>query len=155
MHAVVIEELEQHLSGAASGAFHAHLDACAECRAEVLEMEELSAVFREIREYRAENEVPEPRLGFYHRVTAQIVESERKQAWGLFSPGVAFFRRIAFASLVLLAGLGSYLITNESSFSPGVGADAAAIMAQHDPSTIHPESTDRDRMLATLASYHE
>jgi len=67
-------------------------------------------------------------------------------------PRCRFFRRVAFASLLLLAGLGSFLVTRESSFS---GADAASIMAQHDPVADHSESSDRDRMLVTLATYHE
>jgi hypothetical protein len=52
--------------------------------------------------------------------------------------------------LLLLAGLGSFLVTRESSFS---GADAATIMAQHDPVAAHSDA-DRDRLLVTLADYH-
>jgi anti-sigma factor RsiW len=153
MHDVVIDELERHLSGSASGAFHAHLAACPECRAEVAEMDSLSALFRE---FRVDSDlIPEPRLGFYSRVTGEIIQQQRKEAWGLFSPGFAFFRRIAFASLLLLAGLGSYLITSESSFTASNDQDAATIMAQHDPSVDHPDGSDRDRMLVTLANYHE
>jgi hypothetical protein len=55
---------------------------------------------------------------------------------------------------LLLAGLGSYLVlvTREDDFS---GTDAAAIMAQHDATAAHAESSDRDLILATLASYGE
>ncbi len=74
-----------------------------------------------------------------------------KRRGGLFAPGAVFFRRIAFASLLLLAGLGSFLVSRESSFS---GADAAALMAQHDPVADHSDA-DRDRLLVTLADYHE
>ena len=96
--------------------------------------------------------IPLPSLGFYNRVRYRIVEKQQKEAWGLFSPGAAFFRRIAFASLLLLAGLGSFLVSRESSFS---GTDAASIMAQHDPVAAHSESSDRDRMLVTLATWRE
>ena len=167
MHDIVVDELETHLSGGgvykkASRAFYAHLDACADCRAEVAGMDELSSLLRELRfnpEAGLENAplesvgaLPQPSLGFYNRVRYRIVEKQQKEAWGLFSPGAAFFRRVAFASLLLLAGLGSFLVTRESSFS---GTDAASIMAQHDPVAAHSESSDRDRMLVTLATYRE
>jgi anti-sigma factor RsiW len=161
MHDIVVDELETHLSGRgvdknASRDFYAHLDACADCRAEVAAMDDLSLLLRELR-FHPENAAfpqpsPQPSLGFYNRVRYRIVEQQQKEAWGLFSPGAAFFRRVAFASLLLLAGLGSFLVTRESSFS---GMDAASIMAQHDPVAAHSESSDRDRMLVTLATYRE
>jgi hypothetical protein len=150
MHDIVVNELESHLSGNASPAFYDHLDACSDCAAEVSAMSEISVCLRELK---CDDEVaPEPRLGFYNRVAARIVEDQRKEAWGLFSPGAAFFRRIAFASLLVLAGLGSFLITRES---PESGTDAAALIAQHDPSAAHSETADRDRLLVTLADYRE
>jgi hypothetical protein len=157
MHDIVVDELERHLSGNASRAFYDHLDACLSCRTEVAGMDELSALLRELRPASLENggsfaSAPQPSPYFYNRVTWHIVGNQRKEAWGLFSPGAAFFRRIAFASLLLLAGLGSFLVSRESSFS---GTDPASIMAQHDPGAAHTESADRDRMLVTLATYHE
>jgi len=156
-HDIIVDELERHLSGlGASRAFYSHLEACASCRTEVAEMGNLSALFRDMRVDTGNAEemeaVPQPSLGFYNRVRGQIIEKEQKEAWGLFSPGAAFFRRVAFASLLLLAGLGSFLVTRESSLG---GTDAASIMAQHDPVASHSESADRDRMLVTLATYRE
>jgi hypothetical protein len=151
MHDVVVDELERHLSGNASRAFYNHLDSCAECRAEVAGMEDVSLL---LREFRAEpDSAPEPSFFFYNRVAARIVEHERKEAWGLFSPGVVFFRRVAFASLLLLAGLSGYLLTNPSPVDSGT--DPAAIMARHDSSVDHENGSDRDRMLVTLATWHE
>jgi anti-sigma factor RsiW len=155
MHDIVVDELERHLSGGgtyrnASRAFYAHLDACEPCRVEVAQMDELSTLFQEFRIDPRQDAVPQPSLGFYSRVRNQIVAKPQKQAWGIFSPGAAFFRRVAFASLLLLAGLGSFLVTRESSFG---GTDAAAIMAQHDPVAVHTDTSDRDRMLVTLATY--
>jgi hypothetical protein len=167
MHDIVVDELERHLAGggeykSASRAFYAHLDVCADCRAEVAAMDHLSMLLREFRfdpgsaaGYAVEgvdDALPQASLGFYNRVRYRILEKQQKEAWGLFSPGAAFFRRIAFASLLLLAGLGSFLVTRESSFS---GTDAASIMAQHDPVATHSESSDRDRMLVTLATWRE
>ncbi len=153
MHDAAINELERHLSGNASSAFYAHLAVCEECRVEVGEMENLSAMFRE---FRADiQNAPEPRLGFYNRVAGQIIEHQRTDFRGLFAPGAVFFRRVAFGSLLLLAGLGSYLVSHESSFAPVAGTDPATIMASHDPSLDHPGGSDRDRLLVTLATYSE
>jgi len=168
MHDVVIDELERHFSGNATRAFYAHLDGCSECRSEVSAMDETALLIRELRTTADAPQIP---LGFYNKVSFRIVEHERRHAWGLFSPGVAFFRRVAFASLLVLAGLGSYLIMQENSIgvtagttpgvtqgvTPGVtpGMDAATIMAQHDPSVSHEDGGDRDHMLVTLSNYHE
>jgi hypothetical protein len=114
-------------------------------------MEDVSLL---LREFRAEpNSAPAPSFFFYNRVAGRIIEHERSEAWGLFSPGVVFFRRVAFVSVLLLAGLAGYLITSQSS-SAG-GTDAATIMGQHDPSVDHENGSDRDHMLATLATYTE
>jgi hypothetical protein len=112
-------------------------------------MDEVCLVLREMKP--EPGMAPEPRPGFYNRVAGEIVDHQRKEAWGLFSPGAAFFRRIAFASLLLLATLGSFLVSRESSEG---GADAAAIIAQQDSaSSPQSEAADRDRILVTLASY--
>lgn len=155
MHDIAIDELERHLAGSASGAFYAHLAACPECRNEVAEMETLSAMFRELRADPVTAPSPEPRLGFYNRIEMEIVAHQRKEAWGMFAPSLNFFRRMAFASLLLLAGLGSYLITHETEYADNGGADAAALMAQHDSGVEHSDSSDRDRLMVTLATYHE
>lgn len=149
MHEIVMEEFESHLSGNASRAFYDHLDRCAPCRAEVSAMDEVSALFSD---FKPAGDVPEPSIGFYQRVSRRIVESENKQVWGLFSPGAEFFRRIAFASLLLLAMLGGFLVTHESAER---GTDVAVVMAQHDVSVEHPASADRDRLMVTLASYRQ
>jgi len=160
LHDIVMDELETHLSGGgiskrASRAFYAHLEACEPCRTEVAELDGLSLLLRELRSDAAGTSddlpVAEPSLGFYNRVRYRIVADQQKEAWGLFSPGAAFFRRVAFASLLLLAGLGSFLVSRESSFR---GTDAATFMAQHDPVADHSDA-DRERMLVTLANYHE
>ena len=158
LHDVVVDEIERHLSGTASRAFHDHLDKCPGCRAEVAAMVEFSQLMQEFRV--APEAAPQPRLGFYNRVANRIVEDQQREAWGLFSPGAAFFRRIAFASLLLLAGLGSFLVTRESSYiSPAPGAVErpadASILMQHDLSDDHAPSADRDRIFVTLATFRE
>jgi len=150
MHAIVRNELENHFAGDAPRSFYDHLDACSECRAEVSVMEEFCRALRELKSETLG--APEPPAGFYLRVERGIIDRQKNEAWGLFSPGAAFFRRIAFASLLVLASLGSFLVTHESSAD---GADAASIMAQQDSSAAHSDVADRDRILVTLASYGE
>lgn len=146
MHDVVVNELEEYLGGKASPAFHGHLASCQACRTEVESIAGVSGLFADLR-----SEAPlEPSPFFYTRVAANIVEHQNTDHWGLLAPGAAFFRRIAFASLLVLAGLGSYLVMREGDVS---GTDAATIMAQHDATADHAASTDRDLMLVTLASY--
>jgi anti-sigma factor RsiW len=152
MHDVVIDELERHFSGNATRGFYAHLDTCSECRSEVAAMDETALLLQELRTGLADAFPVPP--GFYNKVSFRIVEQERRHAWGLFSPGVAFFRRVAFASLLVLAGLGSYLIMQENS-PAATGMDAATVMAQHDPTVSHENGGDRDHMLVTLSNYHE
>jgi hypothetical protein len=153
MHDVVKDQLEDHLNGMASRAFYAHLDRCADCSATVAEMESVSLLIRELRP--RQGTFIGPSSGFYSEVADTIIEKRRNKAWGLFSPGRAFFRRVAFASLLLLAGLGSYLVSRDSGPLPSAGADAAAIMAQHDPSAADTPGSDRDRMLVTLATWSD
>jgi len=148
MHDIVVNELEDHLTGSASPAFHAHLAACPNCRAEVEAMVQVSALLVELRPEREIQASP----FFYTRVASGIVERQNTGHWGLLAPGAAFFRRVAFASLIVLAGLGSYLVMRQDNAPAGDG-DAVAIMAQHDVTADHTASSDRDLMLATLAAY--
>jgi hypothetical protein len=155
MHDIVVNELEKHFSGDAPQSFYDHLEACPPCRAEVAEMDAVfgasqGGLFQAIKS--DPDEAPEPRPGFFNRVVGEIVDHQKKEVWGLFSPGAAFFRRVAFASLLLLAGLGSFLVTRESSEG---GADAVSIMAQQDTAGVHSDAADRDRLLVTLASWHQ
>jgi hypothetical protein len=151
-HQILVDQFERHLAGNASEEFHNHLRVCDECRREVAAMQEISQVVSTAFTVdSAESPVP-PMAGFYNRVSGRIVEQQRSQFWWQFSPGVAFFRRVAFASLLFLAGLGSFLVSREAAEG---GTDAAAIMAQHDASAVHAASSDRDQLLVTLASYRE
>lgn len=150
-HGIVSEELEDHLDGKASRAFYDHVGACPECAAMVASFDDVSHAVRGLKA--SAFEVPEVPFGFYNRVTTGIVETGRKDRWGnLFSPGEAFFRKIAFASLLVLAGLGAVLATHTPA---DPGRDAVSIIAQHDPTSPHGESTDRDRLLVTLTSYDQ
>jgi hypothetical protein len=151
MHNIVIEEMERHLAGRASVAFYEHLAECEGCRRETGIMQETSEL---LRAFRAN---PEEALGalpgFYGRVAAGIVQQQSSSGWGIFAPNAIFFRRVAFASLLLLAGFGSYLITNEPEFSVN---DTTAIIARQSATDGSPAtSAQRDRILLTLANWSE
>jgi len=151
MHNIVIEEMERHLAGRASVAFYDHLADCEECRRETGIMRETSEL---LRAFRANpEEAPGAPPGFYGRVAAGIVRQQSSSGWGIFAPNAVFFRRVAFASLLLLAGFGSYLVTNEPEFSVN---DATAIIARQSAADGSAATSDqRDRILLTLANWSE
>ena len=148
-HDIIAEEFEQHLSGNASKAFYAHLAACAECRSEVAEIDQLTAFVGELKG--TEAAAPPVPLGFYSRVANGIREKQGVGAWDLFSHSALFFRRMAFAALVVMAVMGGLLATRDE--NEGGREDATAIMARHDAFTAHEESADRENLLVALVSY--
>jgi hypothetical protein len=151
MHDVIENGLEEYLGGQVRRDFQAHLAECEECRLEVRQFEELSGMFQVLRE----PETIQPDPGFYFRVTQTIEAQQQPSLWSIFSLDAVFGRRVAFASLMTLALVGSFLVSNESGYdNPGVNGPEAA-MASHDVSIPHESSVDRDRMLVTLASYQQ
>ena len=151
MHHVIENGLEEYLGGQVRRDFQAHLAECEECRVEVRQFEELSGMFHTLRE----PEAIQPDPGFYFRVTQTIESQQQPSFWSIFSLDAAFGRRVAFASLMTLAIVGSVLVSSESSNgTPGVSGPEAA-MASHDFSVRHEFGVDRDHMLVTLASYQQ
>jgi len=153
MHTVVMESLEEYLAGALEPAaqreIEAHLNTCHSCREEVESMREVSQLFGSLRS----DEVFETAPAFCTRVLAQV--SERKAAAipafaNLFGLDFAFARRLIFASLLTLAGLGSYLITRESAYATSPSPEA--VMAQQD-SPAFDSAPAQDNMLVTLTDY--
>jgi len=151
MHDEILDELEGYLSGdPVSGSFTRHLEGCPPCAHEVAEMEQVSISLRSLR-------VPEaaavtPSLGFYAKISRQIEAEQRSPLWGLFAPDLQFFRKIAFASLMLLAVLGSYLVSRESDYATSTSVEQATL-TEHDSTTPHDSPADRQHILVTLASY--
>src|SRR2546423_798125 len=152
MHNIVQKGLEDYLGGRAPRDFQAHLDRCSECAEEVVAMRELSGMFSVLRPQEdAPQEVPP---AFYVQV-AQRIESSRPKPifWNVFSQEPSFLRRVAFASLMLLAILGSYLASRESVYSKVRSPEV--LMAEHDTSGPHDGGADRGPMLVTLAAYRQ
>jgi len=153
MHRVIADDLEQYMARTASARvrerLEAHLSSCSSCRFEVQEMERISELMSALK---SEQEMVPP-AGFSARVWGAI-EAQRPAAFwtALFYP--AFFRRTAFACLMLLALLGSYLVTRETQYTFGAPGPETAIAIEHNyPGPADNPAQDRDMMLVTLASY--
>jgi anti-sigma factor RsiW len=152
MHAVVMDSLEEYLSGTLEPAdrrlIDSHLSACRMCREEVHGMQEVGQLFGTLKS----DEAVEPPLGFYARVARLVQEQESTLApSGWLAANLAFGRRLVFACLVTLAVLGSYLISHESA-SRAPGPSPEAILAQED-SPGFTSTPARDNMLITLTAY--
>lgn len=150
MHAVVMESLEDYLSGLLEPvevrAIETHLNTCEACREELRTVREMNALFASLQT----EEVIEPSALFSARVLQQVGEIKPKPAAsGFFSLELVFARRLVFASLMMLAVLGSLLVTRETAPS-GVGPEA--IMAQQDAPGFD-SLPARDNMLITLTAY--
>jgi anti-sigma factor RsiW len=148
MHSVVMENLEEYLEGALPQAVlqevEAHLAGCGQCREDVAGMQQTSAWLTSLRA----DEAVAPALGFYARVVRQVEEQQLRPAFtSWFSLDLAFARRLAFTSLMLLAVLGSYLVSRETSYSSGPTGEV--VMAQDS----NPALAERDNILVTLTSY--
>jgi anti-sigma factor RsiW len=146
-----MESLEEYLSGTlkpeAQRDIEAHLASCDACREEVASMQEISVLFREMATQLEVQASP----GFYARVMRQVGGRKSVPAFAsLFSLDVAFGRRMVFASLLVLAALGGYLVSRESDFPSGPSPEL--VMAQQE-STSFDSAPAHEAMLATMTSY--
>jgi anti-sigma factor RsiW len=151
MHSVVMESIEEYLSGVLEPAverrIQTHLSACAACREELAGMEEVSLLFGSLRCPQA----LEPPPGFYARVVARAGAQRPAMPFAnFFALDFAFGRRLAFGSLVTLAVLGSFLVARESG-SP-VGPSPETVMAE-EYSAAFDSGPAQDNMLFTLTAY--
>jgi anti-sigma factor RsiW len=146
-----MDSLEQYLDGsmetAALREFKAHLSECAACREEVAEMHQISQWMVALKPV----EQLEPAPNFYARVMAHVGGQKPMPTFAsLFALDLSFGRRLAFACLVTLAVLGSFLVSMESGeparFSP------ETVMAQQDSPSFD-SAKAHEAMLATLTDY--
>jgi anti-sigma factor RsiW len=151
MHPVIQESLEEYLAGALAPAeqrqIDAHLATCGQCRLELSGMQEISVLVRSLKPA----EVVEAPLGFAGRVAAQAAERQIPSFWSMLSLDLAFSRRVAFACLLTLAVLGSYLVSRENQYTSEPSPEA--VMALEQTPAPAASGADRDRMLVTLTSY--
>src|SRR5215467_7104772 len=151
MHAVVVDSLEEYLAGvlgpAARRDIEAHLKSCEACREEIAGMQQVSLMIRTLKAEEAL--VPAP--GFYARVMQEVGGRRPIPTFSsLFALDLAFGRRLAFACLLTLAVLGSYLVTRETGEPAALSPEA--IMAQQDTPAFD-SAPAHDAMLATLTDY--
>jgi anti-sigma factor RsiW len=145
MHAVIIENIEEYLSGelpfSALHRFQAHLETCGECRREVDEIREST----ELLAWLKPAELVDPPASFAAQVMQSVAQQASPSFWSSLGD-FAFMRRVVLAALLMLAVLGTVLVSREQSYAPNpttpeaVMADAAG-------------SPNADQMLVTLANY--
>ncbi len=152
MHQPVKDGLEDYLSGkrTRTGELEAHLSVCAECAAELGELQLQTRLIRSLNAGPAE-----PAPGFYARVLQRIEERVKPSIWAiLLQPAVG--RRIAVASAALTLVVGGYLVTNERMFhSNAAAAIAAQRAAVQGSDSTQQDQQDRDAVLVNLASFRE
>jgi len=145
MHAVIIDRLEEYLSGslpaAAQRSLDAHLETCGKCRRELEQMNQAAGLLGWLRDSEAINPPP----SFVARVMQGVTERPVESFWNPLLD-FAFGRRIVFASLVTLAALGTVLVSREQAYAPAP-TTPEAVMAD---GRLTPDS---DQMLVTLANY--
>jgi hypothetical protein len=152
MHAVMMENLEEYLSGTMEPAplreIEAHLSTCGICREEIRGMQELTGLFGTLR--RDETETWNVAPSFTARVMEQVGRSKPVPAFAsLFSMNFAFGRRLVFASLLMLALAGVFLVTRESQYPRGSSPEA--ILAQQNAPGFGANA--ENNMLVTLTAY--
>jgi anti-sigma factor RsiW len=151
MHAVVMESLEEYLSGALEPAVHrrieTHLSACEACREDVAKMQDIGLLFGSLQCA----EALEPPPSFYARVMERAGAQKAAPSFAnLFALDFAFGRRLAFGSLVTLAVLGGFLVVRES--TSAVGPSPETVMAE-EYSAAFDSAPAQDNMLLTLTAY--
>jgi len=153
MHAVIVENLEEYLAGTLEPAdrreIEAHLGACEGCREEMNVMQDVSQLFVSLRQ----EEIWQPSPGFYAGVVRQVEATAVRPSFAsLFSLDFVFGRRLVFASLVVLAVLGSYLVSREAAY-PAWPSPESVMAEQNSPS--FDSAPGHDRMLVTMTAYEQ
>jgi anti-sigma factor RsiW len=145
MHAVIINDLEEYLSGdlppSALNRFQTHLETCGQCRRAVEEIRESAGLLAVLK---PAGDVDSPPT-FVARVMQAVTERAAPPFWTAFGD-FAFGRRVVFATLMMLAVLGTVLVSREGAYAPSP-TSPEAVMADD---AVSPNA---DQMLVTLTSY--
>jgi hypothetical protein len=107
-------------------------------------MREIGAAFEALRP--PAELVPAP--DFYARLNARIESQQARSLWRLLSWEPTFGRRVAFASLMAMFLLGSFLVSRETEYAAGP-TSPEQLIAHQEP------SENADAMLASLVGYRE
>lgn len=151
MHSVVMENLEEFLSGALEPAerqaVETHLSECGHCREEVRGMQGVSLLFGSFRTEEEFDAAP----GFYVRVMQRAEISKPAPSFAsFFALDAVFGRKLVFTCLLTLGALGGYLVSRESSYTAGPSPEA--IMAEQTQAAFD-SAPAPESMLVTLTKY--
>ncbi len=114
-------------------------------------MKDMSALFSSLRS----PDPPGPAPGFYARVSGLIEKQQPQSFWKLFFEPV-FGRRLALASLLVLATLGTVLMTGETEeYTAGPSPEMILAVERDAPLMEAGPAMDQDQMLFTLASHKQ
>lgn len=153
MHQTIRNGLEDYLAGTVSGdernQIETHLTICQDCREQIETMRELSALFPALRS----TEPPIPSPGFYARVSMRIERENPSSFWAAFLEP-AFGKRIALASLLVLASLGTLLMSNETQYATAPTPEMI-LAAEQDAPSLDGRHFGGDQMLFTLVSHKQ
>jgi len=143
--------LEEYLAGALEPAqlreIEAHLTTCGTCREEVRGMQEVTGLFATLRD---RSEAWEIAPAFTAKVMEQVRQGKPASGFaGFFALDLAFGPRLVFASLLMLAVVGGFLVTRESQYP--VGSSPEAILAQQNAPGF--DANGANNMLVTLTAY--
>jgi len=154
MHREIQDGLEDFLAGTADpngrGRIETHLRGCAECRQEVESIREMSELFSSLRS----PDPPTPTPGFYARVNS-LIEEQRPTPFWTAALEPFFGKRLALASLLMLATLGTVLVSRETEYAVGPSPEMVLAAEQDAPALQSSPLLDRDQMLYTLVSHHQ
>jgi predicted anti-sigma-YlaC factor YlaD len=153
MHRAIQDGLEDFLSGTADpngrARIETHLRECTECRQEVESMREMAELFSSLRS----PDPPLPAPGFYARVNKLIEEQQPAPFWAAALEPF-FGKRLALASLLVMATLGTVLVSRErEEYAVGPSPEMILAVEKDAPAPESGPVIDRDQMLYTLASY--
>lgn len=145
-----MESLEEYLSGllepAARRRIEAHLDGCADCRAQVSGFAQVSSLFASLK-----SDGMEAAPGFYSRVAQRIQTRRAAPSFAsLFAFDLVLARRLAFSCMLLLAAMGSFLVSREITYRASLSPDA--VLSQ-ETAAASGTALAQDNMLLTLTAY--
>ncbi len=113
MDELIKENLEDHLSGVLTGQrkkeFEDYLAQHPKEAEKLVRMEECSTLFAVLRPNEEEKALAQLAPGFYGRVMRKVEQEQKEPFWMVFLEPF-LLRRLAFASLMWLALLGSYIV---------------------------------------------
>jgi len=155
MHREIQDGLEDFLAGTADPngqiRIETHLRECSECWQEVESMREMAELFASLRS----PDPPVPAPGFYARVN-KLIEEQRPAPFWAAALEPFFGKRLALASLLVMATLGTILVSRETEEYAVGSSPEMVLAAERDARAVDAgPAIDRDQMLFTLASHRQ